>query len=430
MRPGGRVQAAIEVLEEIERNHRPASLALADWGRSHRFAGSGDRAAIGNLVFDALRHRASLAAKMGDTGPRALALGTVAHVWGEGLDGAAQIFDGSQHAPEPLTDAEREALGAADQADVPAWIVGDYPEWLQPSLDRIFGERAEAEGAGLAERAPIDLRVNTLKADREKVLKALKRYRAEATPLSPLGVRVAPPDKAGKSPNVEAEQSHGRGWFEVQDEASQIAAQLVAAEPGMQVGDICAGAGGKTLALAAAMKNRGQIHAYDADKHRLRPIIDRLKRAGVRNCQVLAAGDEAPLDLLQGRLDRVVVDSPCTGTGVWRRRPDAKWRLTQQNLDDRKAEQIAVLDLAAPLVKPGGRLVYITCSVLAEENRDQVGAFLARHQGFTLVPAGEVWREVFAGDPPVSADGSDDTLLLTPASHGTDGFFVAVLRRV
>lgn len=429
MRPGGRIQAAIEVLDAIEQRHRPASLALADWGRAHRFAGSGDRAAIGNLVFDALRHRASLAATMSDTSSRALAIGTVAVHWGEGVEGVSAICDGSTHAPSPLTEDERAALKRDLVSSVPAWVRGDYPEWLHSSLERVFGARAAEEGAGLAHRAPIDLRVNTLKADREKVLKALKKYTPQETVLSPVGIRLAASQKAAKSPHVEAEPGHARGWFEVQDEASQIAALMVHAEPGMQVADICAGAGGKTLALAAAMKNRGQVHAYDADKHRLKPIFDRLKRAGARNTQVIPAGEEKVLKQLADRFDRVVVDSPCTGTGVWRRHPDAKWRLKQANLDDRMKEQVAVLDLAAPLVKSGGRLVYITCSLLAEENNDQVEAFQKRHEGFALVPYRDVWREALATEPPDSADGRDDTLLLTPACHGTDGFFVAVLQR-
>lgn len=429
MRPGGRVQAAIEILDDVERHHRPASLALADWGRSHRFAGSGDRAAIGNLVFDALRHRASVGAAMGSTAPRALALGTVSNYWGEGVEGTARLCDGSVHAPEPLSEVERDALASGLDEKAPPWVLGDYPEWLHPSFQRVFGERAGLEGQALANRAPIDLRVNTLKADRNKVLKALKGFGAQATELSPVGIRLPAPERAAKSPHVEAEQGHGRGWFEVQDEASQIAALMVGAAPGMQVADLCAGAGGKTLALAAAMNNRGQIHAYDADRHRLKPIYERLKRAGVRNTQVIAAGDTTGLDDLAGRLDRVVVDSPCTGTGVWRRRPDAKWRLTEKNLQDRTAEQIAVLDLAAPLVKSGGRLVYITCSVLAEENGDQVSAFLSRHEAFALVPYRVAWGEAFDGAAPESADGRDDTLLLTPAKHASDGFFVAVLER-
>ncbi|HZJ12392.1 MAG TPA: RsmB/NOP family class I SAM-dependent RNA methyltransferase, partial [Methyloceanibacter sp.] len=190
------------------------------------------------------------------------------------------------------------------------------------------------------------------------------------------------------------------------------------------------GSGGKTLALAAVMENTGQLYAYDSDRLRLRPIFERLKRAGVRNAQVLAAGDRQGLDKLEARMDLVLIDAPCTGSGVWRRRPDAKWRLSPQMLDGRLAEQSAVLDEGAELVKPGGRLAYITCSVLPSENRGQVEAFLARHPDFKLMPWRELWEKVLPGAPAVpSADGATDMLQMTPLSHGTDGFFVAVLQR-
>jgi len=199
--------------------------------------------------------------------------------------------------------------------------------------------------------------------------------------------------------------------------------------PREQVLDICAGAGGKTLALAAIMRNTGQIYAYDGEAARLRPIFERLKRADVRNTQVLRAGDTAALTALGARFDLVFVDAPCTGTGAWRRRPDAKWRLRPANLAQREQEQSALLEAAARLVKPGGRLVYATCSVLPQENGDRIAAFLANHSGFATLPWRESWRRGIGGELPVSADGSEATLLLTPARHGTDGFFIAVLGR-
>ncbi|HUE45541.1 MAG TPA: RsmB/NOP family class I SAM-dependent RNA methyltransferase, partial [Aestuariivirgaceae bacterium] len=233
----------------------------------------------------------------------------------------------------------------------------------------------------------------------------------------------------GRNANVEAEPAHARGWFEVQDAGSQVAALMTAAQPGQQVVDVCAGAGGKTLALAAQMANKGQIHAYDADRHRLRPIFERLKRAGARNVQVIPADEPQRLEGLERGADVVLVDAPCSGSGSWRRRPDAKWRLTPEALERRVAEQTEALERGAGLVKPSGRLVYVTCSVLPEENADQVAGFLARHPDFAVVPFAEVWRAAIASEPPPSADGSDQTLLLTPARHDTDGFFVAVLAR-
>src|SRR4029079_14647198 len=279
------------------------------------------------------------------------------------------------HAVDPLSEAERDALLRQVPTDAPASVRGDYPDWLDPSFARALGAPAAEEGAALAHRAPVDLRVNTLKADREKVLKALARFSPIPTPLSPVGVRLPAPDGPGRQPNVEAELGHGRGWYEVQDEGSQIAALMAVAAPREQVLDICAGAGGKTLAFAAAMRNTDQIYAYDGDSLRLRPIFERLKRAGVRNAQVLQAGDTAALTALGPRFDMVFVDAPCPGTGAWRRRPDAKWRLRPTTLPQREHEQRELLSTAAALVKPGGRLVYATCSVLPQENGDQIAAF-------------------------------------------------------
>jgi 16S rRNA (cytosine967-C5)-methyltransferase len=429
MRPGAQIRAAAEVLEEVLARHQPAAVALAGWGKSHRFAGSGDRAAIGNLVYDALRRRRSLAAQMDTDTPRALALAAAPRALGLSADAVISGADGSPYALAPLSEAEQAALARALPADAPAGVRGDIPDWLEASFVRAFGDAAGEEGAALARRAPLDLRVNTLKADREKVLKALAKFAAVATPLSPAGVRLPAPEGARRQPSVEAEAGHGKGWYEVQDEGSQIAALMAATSPRQQVLDICAGAGGKTLAMAAAMRNTGQIYAYDDDAARLRPIFERLKRAGVRNAQVLPAGDTAALTALGPRFDTVFVDAPCTGTGAWRRRPDAKWRLRPTSLEQRVAEQRAALATAAALTKPGGRLVYVTCSVLPEENRDQVGWFEANHPAFVTLPWRDSWAAGVGGEPPVSAEAGDSALLLTPARHGTDGFFIAVLTR-
>jgi 16S rRNA (cytosine967-C5)-methyltransferase len=309
-----------------------------------------------------------------------------------------------------------------------AWIDGDFPQWLAPCFDRVFGERATEEGAGLSARAPIDLRTNTLKTDRPKLLEALARFGARPGPLSPLCVRIAPPGPEARNTNVEAEPSHGMGWFEVQDAASQVASLMSGARPGETVADICAGAGGKTLALAALMHNDGKLIAHDNDRHRLRPIFERLQRAGVTNVEVIAAEDVRKLDAMP-KFDCVVIDAPCSGSGSWRRKPDAKWRLSEKQLQQRIKDQKAVLERGAKLVRPGGRLIYITCSVLPEENTDQIQAFRTENPDFTLRPYADQWRTAIDANPPASANGAADTLLLTPASHGTDGFFIAVLRR-
>jgi 16S rRNA (cytosine967-C5)-methyltransferase len=427
MRTGARIKAAIEVLDEVLNRHRPAAGALADWGKSHRFAGSGDRAAIGNLLYDALRRKRSLAAQMGSDTPRGVVLAAAPRALGLAPAAVAASADGSPHAVEPLSQQEQEGLSRPLPADAPASVRGDFPDWLEASFQRAFGAAAADEGAALAQRAPVDLRVNGLKADRDKVMRALARFSPAATPYSPVGIRLPAPEGPGRQPKVEAEPGHGKGWYEVQDEGSQIAALMAGAGPRKQVLDLCAGAGGKTLAFAALMRNTGQVYAYDDASQRLRPIFERLKRAGARNVQVLAAGDTSALNALGPRFDVVFIDAPCTGTGAWRRRADAKWRLRPASLAQRVEEQRALLALAAPLAKPGGRLVYVTCSVLPEENADQLAWFAASHPEFAALPWHDAWAEV-GGEPPRSA-GSGAALLLTPARHGTDGFFIAVLTR-
>jgi len=429
MQPGARLQAAIDVLSEIEARGRAASVALADWGRAHRFAGSADRAWIGNLVYDSLRRKQSLAHAMRESTPRAVTISALRRSWDMPEAEIAGLCTGERFCPGPLTAEEEKGLAAVDLGDAPPWVLGDYPEWLHESFSRAFGAEAIAEGRALASRAPVDLRVNALKAVREKVLKALARYDAAETPYSPFGVRLPPREGGARSPNIEADPAHGRGWFEVQDEGSQIAALIAGAAPRMQVADLCAGAGGKTLAMAAQMQNTGQIYAYDADPVRFRPIFERLKRAGARNVQTLPPGQDDALDTLAGRMDLVLIDAPCSGTGAWRRRPDAKWRLTPAQLASRLATQRGLLLRAALLVKPGGTLAYVTCSLLPEENNLQIEAFLADHPDFAALDlteraASALLHPIQSRHPPESTG-----LLLTPAQHGTDGFYIALLAR-
>ena len=427
MRMAGRVAAAIEILTDVFTQHRPASEALKDWGKSHRFAGSTDRHAIGTLVYDVLRRRETAASRMGDGRPRALVLGALRDVWNMS---AAEIetLCTEQFGPGILSKKEQTALERDLREDLPAHIRGDIPEWLLSSFTEVFGERAAEEGAALAERAPIDMRVNTLKASRAQLLEAFAKHGAKAGPLSPLSVRIEQPGGDTRNINVEVEPAHGMGWFEVQDSASQIAAALSGVTAGESVIDLCAGAGGKTLALAALMNNKGRLVAYDQDKHRLRPIFDRMNRSGASCIEVVAA-DEGDKLKDMGGFDCVLIDAPCSGSGAWRRKPDAKWRLQLKQLEQRQKDQREVLEQGSQLVKAGGRLVYITCSVLAEENTTQVKAFLASHKNFKIIPYTEQWKHTIGTEPPVSADGSANTLLLTPARHGTDGFFVAVMQR-
>jgi 16S rRNA (cytosine967-C5)-methyltransferase len=431
MTPAARLSAAIEVIDTIEAQRAPAAQALKEWGTSHRFAGSGDRAAIAGLVWDVLRRRASSAFVMDDDTPRARVLGMLKVERGMDAETISALCDGGRFAPEPLTDGERAALTSRSASDAPAPVAGDYPEWLDPYLAKAFGEDRAAEATAMASRAPLDLRVNTLRGKREKVLASLKHLGAKETPWSPIGLRILLGADA-KNPGIHAEEDFIKGAVEVQDEGSQLAALLSAAKPGEQVIDLCAGAGGKTLALAAMMQGKGRLIATDHDKRQLAPIYERLSRAGIHNADVRTPkGADDPLADIKASADLVLIDAPCSGTGTWRRNPDAKWRMRPGALEIRIKDQIEVLDRAAPLVKPGGRIAYITCSVLPEENGEQVRAFVARHPEFAVVPpvetAAALWdkAEAFAQAALKSPEG----WLMTPRRTGTDGFFVSVLRK-
>ncbi len=427
MRLGGRVQAAIDVLSDIEKRNRPASVALRDWGVNNRFAGSGDRSAIGNIVYDGLRRKSSTRYLMDSDKTRRLVLGTLLRSWGFTPESLNEAFDGDKFAPDPLTEQEAAAYLSRSLTDAPSHIQADVPEWLAGSMQANFAEQWVVEAQALAERPPVDLRVNTLKAGLGKVAKALHKSGAVPTAIARHGLRIAAGQGASRTPNVQADAAFQKGWFEVQDEGSQIVADLVFARPGEQVLDFCAGAGGKTLAMAASMENKGQIHAYDADRQRLKPIYERLKRAGVRNSQVHAPDDD--LSDLVGKMDRVVVDAPCTGTGTWRRRPDSKWKLTKEALETRMTEQEEALSEAAPFVRPGGYLIYITCSVLPEENENQIQSFIEDNPEFELLSVGEVWQDLFGFDKRQPWSSDMKTVTLTPCSTGTDGFFFAVAGR-
>jgi 16S rRNA (cytosine967-C5)-methyltransferase len=421
MRDGGRIAAAIGVLADMEARHRPAHLALRNWGNDARYAGAKDRAFVAGLVLDVLRRRRSLGWMMGEETDRALALGVLHFVWGWDLARLATAA-AETHGPGELSEGELARLSAPASLDAaPAAVRGDYPDWMDAALARVFGEDRASEGQALAARAPVDLRVNTLKSDAPHVLKALAPFGPEPLELTADAIRVPAPAASERAAPVESAPEFAKGWFEVQDAGSQVAAAVAGEIKGRQVLDFCAGGGGKTLALAAAMGNTGQLYAYDSDARRLSETVTRAQRAGVRNLQVRSPLQADALAGLEAKMDLVFVDAPCTGSGTWRRHPDAKWRLSAEQLERRMGEQDAILAAASAFVKPGGRLIYVTCSLFAEENEDRVGAFVAGHADFAVEPialaAAERWR-TDAG-----------FLRLTPRTAGTDGFFVAALKR-
>ncbi|PHR93239.1 MAG: MFS transporter [Robiginitomaculum sp.] len=429
MKFGGRIQAAIEVLNDVIEQHTPATEALRDWGKKHRFAGSKDRAAIGGLVHDALRRKSSIAWRMEDDGARALVFGTLVWAWDESIEAIETAIADDDHGPEPLHDGEKKALsGAKDLNHAPEWIQADIPEWVWPSFANNYGEDAIAEGQALLKRPPLDLRANKLKTTQADALEQLSEFGPISCTLAPNGIRIEAGMGLARLPNIQAEPVFLTGGIEIQDEGSQLVALLVDAQPGEKIMDFCAGGGGKTLALAGDMGGEGKIFAYDVDKRRLAPLYQRAMRAGAQNVNMC----QPPLSKwgkLMKKMDRVLVDAPCSGSGTWRRKPDAKWRLSPETLEVRLKEQHIVLNQAKIYVKPGGLMFYVTCSMFAEENEGQIYTFLDENPEFELLSAGEVWEDKIGVDKakPWSEDGL--TVTLTPASTNTDGFFFAVMER-
>lgn len=432
MTPAARVQAAIELLGEIAATGRPADRVATDWLKARRFIGSKDRRAIALRVWPVLRGRARLGwwlARAGAAGtPRNQLLAWLCLGEGLALPAIERLFDGERFGPGRLDDRDRKLVSAlagqpVEHAEQPPAVAAELPDWLHARLAAALGERAGAELAALREEAPVDLRANTLKATREEVRLALVRdgIEAEAGRWSPWALRID-----GRKP-VAATGTFRNGLVEVQDEGSQLVALLTDARPGQRVCDFCAGAGGKTLALAAAMENRGQIVACDVRGGRIERAAQRLRRAGVYTVrrQQLESERDPWVKKHKAGFDRVLVDAPCSGSGTFRRNPEAKWRLSEADLGELAALQARILESACRLVKPGGRLVYATCSLLREENEAQVESLLAARPDFAVLPVGPIWSERLGGQPPAPGP----FLQLLPARDGTDGFFLAVLER-
>ena len=440
MTPGARIQATIELLGLIAAEPQDASAVIDGYFKSRRFAGAGDRRDVSHRVYENMRHHARLDWWIERTGvkvdpaPRSRVLAQLAVYERTSPDALASLFSGTRHCPSPLTEGERELADSLygrppQHADMPEWVRLEFPAWMGPSLHAIFGDRLAEELQALSQTAPVDIRANTLKATREAVQAALAADKVETVPthLSPLGLRLTGRARLGGT------HAFKQGWFEVQDEGSQLLALLCGVRPGMTVVDYCAGAGGKTLALAAALGpgrvggGRGRVIACDVSRYRMDRMEPRLRRSGATNvrCQVVTARDDSWVKANQAMADRVLVDAPCTGTGAWRRNLDAKWRFQPDDVANLVETQRLILAQASTLVAPGGRLIYATCSLLREENEDQMAWFQANLPGFTLLPMPEVWAETVGGPCPAAGD----FLRLSPASTDTDGFFCAVLEK-
>lgn len=424
MIPAARIQASIEILEQGHLARVPLDAVVGDYMRVRRYIGSKDRAAVAERTYSAMRSHARLGwwlERLGleDT-PRSRIL-----LWcalGDGADAKRlkDLFDGGKHGPAELSAEELAAIAklaghTLDHPDMPAEIRAECPPLYAEKLKAYFGDAFEAEMAAMQVPATLDLRVNVFLIDRENAKSSLEKddVVTTATKYSPWGLRCESKAFLSKT------KAFHKGFIEIQDEGSQMIAHVCGAQPGMQVLDFCAGAGGKTLALAAAMNRKGRIVAMDNDDNRLQKGRARYKKAQLADIiEVRPLSDDKNKKWLrrQGeKFDIVLCDVPCTGTGTWRRNPDMRWRTYGPSLEELTAVQAEILDKVAHAVKPGGRLVYATCSLLPDENEAQVEAFLSRHEGFEIAPV-----DARLGNP---------FMRLTPLRHNTDGFFTAVLRK-
>lgn len=441
MTPAARLLAAIEIMEEADADPRPVDRVLEGYFRQRRYAGSKDRHAVRNRVYGLLRRRSRVDWHLGRTGvsehptARMRVLADLVLVDELTSSAIAELFSGENHAPYVMDELELRLLSKLkgqilnSAPDMPAAVRLETPDWVYRRLEPVLGDEREAALAAMGTEAPFDLRINPLqKADRDSIRESLYKQDIECTPtpLSPFGLR-----SADRKP-IDGLKLFKEGLIEVQDEGAQIAALLLGAKPGMQVADYCAGAGGKSLVIGGLMENKGRVLALDISEGRLERCGVRTRRAGLHNIErhVLAEGSDRRVKRLAGKFDRVMVDAPCSGTGTWRRNPDARWRYNETDLAELNALQAVILQRAARLVKPGGRLAYVTCSLLPEENEAIVDAFLEAREGeFLALDIATVWAETVSelggGDCP----GEGTALRLYPHKHDTDGFFVQVLER-
>ena len=436
MTPSARLSAAIEILEDIEtalaRKGQAADVLVRNYFRKRRYAGSSDRNAITGLVYNVIRRRGDYTWRLMSAGcpltVTDMALLSIRLKQGSLGD---ELFEGpyAQEKPDPdyLERLERAAL----LTDPPAQALLNVPDWLADHLDSRFGDDVVAEVDALSGRASVDLRVNSLKTDRDAALSALKDAGVEATitPYSPYGIRLEKPIP------VNGLSGFREGRFEIQGEASQIASLLSAAQPKEQVADLCAGAGGKALALGAMMENSGQIYAMDTDKKRLDALKIRSDRAGLTNIQIhrLTSGEPKRAEQLRrfaDSMDMVVVDAPCSGSGIWRRSPELRWRLDEDDMSELVAMQRSLLLEAMDMAGPDGRVAYMTCSVLEMENEAVIDHALSRRTGWALTDYHRRLESAGLDHLPESASHAPEMLLMTPARHGTDGFFLALLHRL
>jgi len=429
MQHAAQIESAIDLLGTMSKSPIPMDNTIRDYMAARRFIGSRDRTAIVERVYTIIRAQARLGwwitqADIPDT-PRARVLADLMLRERLDLESIESLFDGGKYRPSPLTESEKKfahilkAQGITHPT-MPIDVQCECPAWAYDRLHTLFGNDFQGQMAAMIDPAPLDLRVNTIKASVEEVMDSLQKdgIKVTRTPYSPVGLRAL-----GK-PFMGDTKAFKNGLVDIQDEGSQLIALISGAAPGMRVLDFCAGGGGKTLALAAMMANKGNIVAMDLDARRLEKGRPRYRKAGIHNVELRPLSEEQHRKWLRrqkGMMDIVLVDAPCSSSGTWRRNPDLRWNQYGPSLEEIKGQQTAILDKVADKVKVGGRLIYATCSLFAEENEDQVTSFLSRHEGFELIPLATLWPK---GTPQPCAG---PYLRLFPKDHGTDGFFAAAL---
>ncbi|MGQ0527998.1 MAG: RsmB/NOP family class I SAM-dependent RNA methyltransferase [Alphaproteobacteria bacterium] len=425
MKPASRIQAALEILEKLIPSRQPMDAIVGDYMRGRKYIGAKDRREVVELVYGVARHHARLGwwlEKQGqDNTPRNILIAYLALIRKTGTKRFSDLFDSSNYAPAELTQTEQELAENLqgqnlEAADMPVDVRVECPPAYTPKLQKYFGNDFEKEMAAMLSAATLDLRVNIFLLTREKARESLKSDEVEVdeTPFSPWGLR------AREKIFISKTKAFAKGLVEIQDEGSQLIAYVCDVKPGMQVLDYCAGGGGKTLALAAAMNRKGRIVAMDLDEKRLAKGRERYRKAQLADMiEVRPLSDEKQRKWLRRQkenFDVVLLDVPCTGTGTWRRNPDMRWNVYGPGLEELVAVQAEILEKAVLAVKPGGRVVYATCSLLSDENEEQVEKFLAAHPEFEIAPI----ENAALGNP---------FMRLTPLRHNTDGFFAAVLRK-
>lgn len=427
MKPAARIQSAIEILDLMQDGKRPADQIISDYFKARRYAGSKDRRAVNALVYAVVRNQAKINWILGNSGietitPRLMMLTQIEF---DG-DSPETHFNGETHCPAALSEDEFDLLNRLSPDSLekaPDWVLLEYPEWMETDFADSLGDAVDDVLFALNGEAEVDLRINTLMGDKKTALSALagEDLEVEETRYGPHALRLT------KKVKLAGYKSFKDGLVEIQDEGSQLIALLCQAKGQDLVLDMCAGGGGKTLALAADMKNKGQLYALDIAGARLKKMPPRLNRAGVTNVKThpIKGASDPWLKQFEKRADRVLIDAPCSGVGTWRRAPESRWKLTPEFLNELCLRQRELLKHSAALVKSGGRLIYATCSLLKRENQDQIDLFLSENPDFKVIPANEIWAQEIGTDCPFEGP----YMMMRPDLHETDGFFCAVLER-